>query len=121
MRPALFLLGWAAAVSVFWWAVWRVSRNWKSLGLGLARACLRSLAVSVALAPTGIVAGLVGFPCPASAAIIAYALDRWSAPETRQNRDTALLLFFSFWLIACLIAIVRFLWIYDRRRTEVRA
>jgi hypothetical protein len=117
----LFLLAWAAAVAGFWWAVWRVSRNWRSLGLGFARACLRSFAVSVALAPTGIAAGLVGFPCPASAAIIAYALDGWSAPESKQNHDTALVLFFSFWLIAFLIAVIRFLWIYDRRRTELRA
>jgi hypothetical protein len=77
--------------------------------------------VSLALAPTGIVAGLIGFPCPASAAIIASAVNGWSAPETKQNRDTALILFFSFWLVAFLIAMFRFLWIYDRRKTEIGA
>ena len=77
--------------------------------------------MSVALAPTGIAAGLVGFPCPASMAIIANALERWSAPETKQNRDTALILFFSFWLVAFLIAMFRFLWIYDRRKTKIVA
>jgi hypothetical protein len=121
MRLVLFLLGWVVTVAGFWWTVWRLSRNWHSLGLGLARACLRSFAVSLALAPTGIVAGLVGFPCPASAAIVAFALDGWSAPETKQNRNSALILFFSFWLVAFLIAMFRFLWIYDRRKTEVVA
>jgi len=121
MWNVLFFLGWAVTIAAFWWAVWRLSRNWQSLGLGLARACLRSLAVSLALAPTGIVAGLVGFPCPASAAIVATALAGWSAPETKQNRDTALFLFLSFWFIAFLIAMFRFLWIYDRRKKPVGA
>src|ERR1051326_9206734 len=121
MSAVLLLLGWAVTIVAFWWTAWRLSRNWGSLGLGLARACLRSFAVSLALAPTGIVAGLVGFPFPASAAIIAIALGGWSAPETKQNRDAALVLFFSFWLIAFLVAMFRFLWIYDRRTTKVGA
>ena len=83
MSAVLLLLGWAVTIVAFWWTAWRLSRNWGSLGLGLARACLRSFAVSLALAPTGIVAGLVGFPCPASAAIIAIALGGWSAPENQ--------------------------------------
>jgi hypothetical protein len=41
--------------------------------------------------------------------------------KTKQNRDAALVLFFSFWLIAFLIAMFRFLWIYDRRTTKVGA
>ena len=121
MNVSLFLLGWAVGVGGFWLVIWRLSRSWQSLSLGLVRALFRSFAVSLALAPTGIVAGYVGFPCPASAAIIAFALGGWGAPESKQNRNNALILFFSFWLIAFLIAMFRFLWIYDRRRTEFSA
>ncbi len=119
MKGALFLLGWLVSVAAFWWVAWRLTRGWQSLGWGLARALLRSFAVSLALAPTGIAAGLVGFPYPASAQIIGCVLYGWNAPETKQNRDTALFLFLGFWLVAFLIAMFRFLWIYDRQRSGV--
>jgi hypothetical protein len=122
MQAALFLLVWAIGVAAFWVGVWRLSRSWQSLGLGLARALLRSFAVSLALAPTAIAAGLVGFPCPASAAIIAYAIDgQWGNREIKENLDTAFICFFAFWLFAFLIAAFRFLWIYDRRKTQTGA
>lgn len=116
MRGVLFLFGWALGVGAFWWLAWWISRSWQSLSLGLARAFIRSFAVSLAFAPTAIVGGWVGFPCPASAAILLFLMDGWGGPESTYNRGTALFLFFGFWSIAFLIAAFRFLWIYDRRK-----
>lgn len=123
MNPAVFfLIGWAVGVGGFWFLIWRVSRNWHSLGPGLARALARSFAVSMVLAPTGIVAGYVGFPFPASAAIIGYAVfGQWRDRGAKQNLDAALACFFAFWLIAFLISMFRFLWVYDRRKKELGA
>jgi hypothetical protein len=71
----------------------------------------------MALAPTGISAGYVGFPFPASAAIIAYAFDgRWSDRGVQQNVRVAFTCFFLFWGVAFLLGMFRFLWLYDRRQ-----
>lgn len=107
---------WVLGVVTFWILVWKLTRKWQSLGLGLARALLRSLAVALAFAPTAISAGYVGFPFPASAALIAYAMDsHWGERAVKESVSVALHCFFVFWLLAFLIAIFRFAWVYDHR------
>src|SRR5437868_3466493 len=106
------LLIWFVGVIILWVLVWVFTRKWQSLGAGLARAFLRSFAVAMALAPTGISAGYVGFPFPASAALISYALDgHWNEGGAQQNIRLALCCFFIFWGAGFLIAMFRFLWL----------
>jgi hypothetical protein len=110
------LLIWFLGVIILWALIWLLTRKWQSLGAGLLRAFLRSFAVTMALAPTGIVAGYVGFPAPASAALIGYALDgHWEDRGVQQNVRVAFTCFFVFWGVSFLIAAFRFLWLYDRR------
>jgi len=116
------ILLWLLGVVVFWVVIWVLTRKWQSLGLGLLRAFLRSLAVAFALAPTAISAGYVGFPAPASLVMLSYyAMDRHSAKPDRglmQNISLAFHCFFVVWIILFLIMMFRFLWVYDHRSTK---
>lgn len=67
--------------------VWFLTRRLgvgREAGLGsrLTRMGLRCLALSLAFAPTGIVAGYVGLPFPASAVVVAWLL---APAKDRQN------------------------------------
>jgi len=109
MRPALLI--WLFGVIAFWVLAWRITRDWRSPTLGVLRALLRSLAVSMALAPTGISAGYVGFPAPASAVIVSYPFDTHrDAPGLIANTRFAVVCFFVFWAICFSISLVSFCW-----------
>jgi hypothetical protein len=104
MRPALFI--WLFGVVAFWVLVWLVTRNWQSSALGVLRAALRSFAVSLALAPTAISAGYVGFPAPASAVILYYPFDtNRGNPGLIANTRFAVVCFFLFWGVCFMISL----------------
>ncbi len=110
---------WLLLVIAFWVLIWKLTRNWQSLPLGIARALLRTLAIAVALSPTVIVAGYVVLPWLATAAIFFYAFDgHWS--EVQRQVRQSLFHFFTFWAISFLIAVTLFLWKYYRRTKNNR-
>jgi phosphatidylserine synthase len=107
MRVELFM--WFIGVVVFWIIIWRVTKNWSSPTLGVVRAAVRSFAVSLALAPTGISAGYVGFPAPASAVILSYLFDTHrDNPGLIANIRFAVVCFLVFWAVGFFISLALF-------------
>jgi hypothetical protein len=117
MRPALLI--WLFGVIAFWVLAWRITKNWRSPTLGVLRAVLRSFAVSIALAPTGISAGYVGVPAPASAVILSYPFDTYrDAPGLIANTRFAVVCFFVFWAVCFTISLLSFYWWQKRHEPE---
>jgi hypothetical protein len=115
MRSALFIwLVWLFGVVAIWILIWQISKNWQSPKLGILRAVLRSLAVSLALAPTVLSAGYVGFPAPASVVILSYPFDtNRGNPGLVANTRFAVICFFIFWGACFLISLALF---YRRKK-----
>ena len=113
MATILAILAWLTAVVAFWILARRRTRKWQSLELGLPRAFVRSLAVSLALAPTGV--AYVPLPVPATLALLAYTFsDNWSGRH--EAIRFSLVCFLVFWAIAFTISLLWFLWRYDQKR-----
>ena len=88
---------------MFWFVAKIVSVNWASP----ARAFIRSLSIAIAFAPTGIVAGWVGFPAPASLVLIGHLFEKEPYDVGYlKNLRFAAVCFGAFWfatLIVCLL------------------
>ena len=85
---------WLVAVVTIWVLAWTFTRSWQSLGLGMARALIRTLAVALAVTPTVIVAGYVVVPLPATLAILSYAVrGHWAERSIKEAVHRAVFFF----------------------------
>jgi len=109
MQPALLI--WILGVLAFLIFVFWVTRKWRSLKFAVARALLRTFAVSLVFAPAPIVAGYVGFVLPASAVILSYPFDNHRGDSGLvDNTVRAVWWFFCFWGFWFCVSLVLILW-----------
>jgi hypothetical protein len=100
-------LSWLLGVGCLWAFVFWITAAWKSPGLCLARAFLRSFSVSVALAPTAVKAGFVAFLAPASLVIISYPFDSHRGDAGLiANTVYAMHCFLIFWAIGFCVSLL---------------